>query len=149
MISQGVISALTGMVTKPMSGAKRDGVSGAMKGLARGAFGLIAQPVVGFTSLISDTLQAVKSATDTVQIVQRARLPRYLAVDCALRPYSLVEAEALVLLQDVNDGKYLLTDTYLAHCAAGSDNKLVLLVTDLYVLPFLHFRKLSFSFSLV
>lgn len=44
---QGVFDGVTGVFTKPISGAKSDGVEGFFKGLGKGAVGLVARPTAG------------------------------------------------------------------------------------------------------
>jgi hypothetical protein len=43
---------ITGLVTQPMQGAKKDGAAGAFKGIAKGIGGLVLKPGAG-TSTIS------------------------------------------------------------------------------------------------
>jgi vacuolar protein sorting-associated protein 13A/C len=55
-----VVDGVTGVFTKPFSGAKEEGVGGFFKGLGKGAVGLIARPTAGVVDFASGSLDAVK-----------------------------------------------------------------------------------------
>jgi len=57
---QGVVDGVTGVFTKPISGARDEGVGGFFKGLGKGAVGLIARPTAGVVDFASGSLDAVK-----------------------------------------------------------------------------------------
>lgn len=57
---QGVVDGVTGVFTKPISGAKEEGVGGFFKGLGKGAVGLVARPTAGVVDFASGSLDAVK-----------------------------------------------------------------------------------------
>lgn len=48
------------MFTKPVAGAKEDGVEGFFKGLGKGAVGLVTRPVAGVVDFASGSLDVVK-----------------------------------------------------------------------------------------
>jgi vacuolar protein sorting-associated protein 13A/C len=48
------------VVTKPISGARSDGVGGFFKGLGQGAVGLVARPTAGVIDFASGSFDAVK-----------------------------------------------------------------------------------------
>lgn len=56
----GVFDGVTGVISKPISGARSDGVEGFFKGLGKGAVGLIARPTAGFVDFASGSFDAVK-----------------------------------------------------------------------------------------
>lgn len=49
-----------GVVTKPISGAKQEGVSGFFKGVGKGMVGLITRPTAGIVDFASGSLGAVR-----------------------------------------------------------------------------------------
>lgn len=51
---------MTGVFTKPIEGARDQGVEGFFKGLGRGAVGLVARPTAGVVDFASGSLDAVK-----------------------------------------------------------------------------------------
>lgn len=57
---QGVYDGVTGVFTKPISGAKEQGVEGFFTGLGKGAVGLITRPTAGVIDFASGSLEAVK-----------------------------------------------------------------------------------------
>lgn len=87
------------MVTKPISGAKSDGVEGFIKGLGKGAVGLVARPTAGLVDFASGSFGAVKRATEMSEDVTRLRARRLLHLDGVVRPFSTREAEGNRLLK--------------------------------------------------
>lgn len=55
----GVFEGVTGVVTKPLEGAK-EGVGGFFKGMGKGMMGLVTRPVTGVVDFASTSLNAVK-----------------------------------------------------------------------------------------
>ncbi|GBM38371.1 Vacuolar protein sorting-associated protein 13 [Araneus ventricosus] len=125
----GVFDGVTGIVTKPIEGAREGGVSGFFKGVGKGLIGVVTRPTAGVVDFASGSLDAVKRATQVSDEVKRLRVPRFIKPDGVIRPYVKREAEGNKLLQEVEKGKYSNTDVFLAHVSIG-DDKLFLLVTN-------------------
>lgn len=66
---QGISSGITGIVTRPMEGAKRGGAAGFMMGVGQGVMGAAVSPIVG----VADGIAAVAHGIST-QISQQAKL---------------------------------------------------------------------------
>jgi len=47
-----VYDGVTGIVTEPVKGARREGLKGAAKGLASGMIGIVAKPVAGTVGFV-------------------------------------------------------------------------------------------------
>jgi len=86
------VDGVTGVVTKPVTGARDNGVEGFFKGLGKGAIGLVARPTAGVVDFASGSFEAVKRAADASEDVKRMRPPRFQHYDFVLRPYCLMEA---------------------------------------------------------
>ncbi|GFT91712.1 vacuolar protein sorting-associated protein 13 [Nephila pilipes] len=125
----GVFDGVTGIVTKPIEGAREGGVGGFFKGVGKGLIGVVTRPTAGVVDFASGSLDAVKRVTQVSDEVKRLRVPRFIRPDGIVRPYVKREAEGNKLLQEVEKGKYSNTDIYLVHVAVG-DDKLFLLVTN-------------------
>lgn len=95
----GVFDGVTGVFTKPISGAKSDGVEGFFKGLGKGAVGLVARPTAGIVDFASGSFDAVKRAAEMSEEVNRLRPPRFLRSDGILRPFCARDAEGNKLLK--------------------------------------------------
>nr|XP_024214793.1 vacuolar protein sorting-associated protein 13 isoform X2 [Halyomorpha halys] len=128
----GVIEGVGGVVTKPISGAKQEGVSGFFKGVGKGMVGLITRPTAGIVDFASGSLGAVRRATDVSSELPRKRIPRYIRPDGLIKPYCEDEAEGNRFLQELDKGKYAKTDEYVFHMPIGYATKFkdVLLLTD-------------------
>uniref|UniRef100_A0A182NLZ6 Vacuolar protein sorting-associated protein 13 n=1 Tax=Anopheles dirus TaxID=7168 RepID=A0A182NLZ6_9DIPT len=125
----GVFDGVTGVFTKPISGAKEEGVEGFFKGLGKGAVGLVARPIAGVTDFASGSFDAVKRATELSDEAIRLRPPRYMHKDGIVRPYNRKEAEGCKLLREIDKGKFAATDAY-AYYEVIIDNKDVVVLTD-------------------
>ena len=66
---KGIVFGITGLVTEPYKGAKKQGAKGAAVGVGKGLFGLVAKPVVGTAGLVSNT---VKGAVSTPGSIKRS-----------------------------------------------------------------------------
>lgn len=126
----GVYEGVTGIVTKPVAGAKQEGISGFFKGVGKGLIGAVARPTAGVVDFASGSFDAVKRATDVVDEVRPVRPARFIRPDGIVRPYNKMEAQGQRLLQDVDKGKFTETDTYVAHLNVCEEGKNVVLVTN-------------------
>lgn len=125
----GVVDGVSGVFTKPISGAKEQGVGGFFKGLGKGAVGLVTRPTAGVIDFASGSLDAVKRATDLNVDVNRLRPARFMHSDGLVRAYNKHEAEGNKLLMELEKGKYASTDSYYFHKWIII-NKDILLLTD-------------------
>ncbi|XP_076249315.1 vacuolar protein sorting 13C isoform X2 [Calliopsis andreniformis] len=123
----GVVDGVTGVVMKPISGAKEEGVEGFFKGFGKGVVGLVTRPTAGVIDFASGSFGAVKRATELNEEVKRVRPPRFFQPDSLVRPYIREEAEGNKILNELEKGKYANTDIYFYHVYV---NKNVLLLTD-------------------
>ncbi|EDW71988.1 uncharacterized protein Dwil_GK10679 [Drosophila willistoni] len=125
----GFVDGVTGVVTKPVSGAREHGVEGFFKGLGKGAIGLVARPTAGVVDFASGSFEAVKRATEAHDEVKRMRAPRFQHYDYVLRPYCNIEAMGNKMLKELDKGKYSSTDNFI-HCEEIIQKSEYLLVTN-------------------
>ncbi|XP_030555732.1 vacuolar protein sorting-associated protein 13 [Drosophila novamexicana] len=111
----GFVDGVTGVVTKPVHGAREEGAQGFFKGLGKGAIGLVARPTAGVVDFASGSFEAVKRATVGSEDAKRLRPARFLHYDNVLRPYCYSEALGNKMLKELDKGKYASTDTFI-HC---------------------------------
>ncbi|KAL5288954.1 hypothetical protein ACFFRR_009268 [Megaselia abdita] len=128
-LATGVYEGVTGVFTKPIAGAKEQGVSGFFKGLGKGAIGFVARPAAGLVDFTSDTFDAVKRATSEGEDANRIRPPRFFTSDSVVRPYSLVASRGHKIFKELEKGKFSLTDIF-AHCEEVFPNKEFLILTN-------------------
>ncbi|KAK8681962.1 hypothetical protein V6N13_054359 [Hibiscus sabdariffa] len=98
-LAKGLFRGVTGIVTKPLEGAKSSGVEGFVQGVGKGIIGAAAQPVSGVLDLLSKTTEGanamrlkIASAIASDEQVLRRRLPRVVTGDSLLRPYDEYKA---------------------------------------------------------
>jgi hypothetical protein len=89
------VRGMTGVFTEPIKGAEQEGGYGFVKGVAKGAVGVIVKPLVGVADAVSDGLQGSLLDLTSGQGVfaQRARPPRALGVSGELLTFSRADAE--------------------------------------------------------
>lgn len=126
----GVFEGVTGIVTKPIEGAREEGVGGFFKGFGKGVIGVVTRPTAGVIDFASGSFEAVKRVAELSDEVKRLRPPRFIKQDGVIRPYVKHEAEGHKLLQEVEKGKFANTDIYHAHAPVGQDDKTYLVVTN-------------------
>jgi vacuolar protein sorting-associated protein 13A/C len=54
------VDGVSGVILKPISGAKQEGVEGFFKGVGKGVMGLVARPTAGVIDFASGSFDAVK-----------------------------------------------------------------------------------------
>ncbi|CAI6011354.1 unnamed protein product [Closterium sp. NIES-65] len=135
-LAKGLFRGVTGILTKPIEGARDGGVEGFVAGMGRGLIGAAAQPVSGVLDLVSKTTDGVNaerarlSAAMTAKLaLRRRRLPRAIRGDHVVRPYDEYAARGQSILQlaewgaltgasvfDIREkGKFALSDAYEDH----------------------------------
>ncbi|MCO5593423.1 hypothetical protein L7F22_047437 [Adiantum nelumboides] len=134
-LGKGLFRGVTGILTKPLEGARSSGVEGFVQGVGKGILGVAAQPVSGVLDLLSKTTEganAVKTKIAAVitseAVLMRRRLPRVIGADKILRPYDEFKAQGQILLQLAEGssmfgpmdifkvrGKFAMTDAYVDH----------------------------------
>ncbi|XP_063715273.1 intermembrane lipid transfer protein VPS13C-like isoform X3 [Symsagittifera roscoffensis] len=94
----GVLSGVTGVITQPIQGVKKDGAKGLVTGIGKGAAGLVVKPVGGVVDLASNTFEGIRGSADDAVIVHLLRTPRVVRADCVVRPYDSYEARGNAIL---------------------------------------------------
>uniref|UniRef100_H2ZR31 Uncharacterized protein n=1 Tax=Ciona savignyi TaxID=51511 RepID=H2ZR31_CIOSA len=135
----GLFSGVTGVVTKPLEGAKKDGATGFFKGIGKGLIGVVARPVSGVVDLASTTFDTIQRQViliaDRSEEVQKLRPPRWINPDSGIITlYSLRNATGFAILNEIEKGKFAMDGHYVDHVATKEDNKGVLLITNKFVI---------------
>ena len=55
-----IFGGITGVVTKPIEGAKEDGFQGLMKGVGKGLLGVITKPTGGIVDFTSQSFEEIR-----------------------------------------------------------------------------------------
>ncbi|KAI3512412.1 hypothetical protein L1887_19727 [Cichorium endivia] len=146
-LAKGLFRGVTGILTKPLEGAKASGVEGFVSGVGKGIIGAAAQPVSGVLDLLSKTTEGanamrmkIAAAITSEDLLLRRRLPRVISGDNLLRPYDEYRAQGQVILQLAESGsfflqvdlfkvrgKFALSDAYEGHFSLRKEK--ILLVT--------------------
>ncbi|SPO25926.1 related to VPS13 - involved in regulating membrane traffic [Ustilago trichophora] len=115
-----VASGFEGLALRPLEGAEQGGAGGFLKGVGKGLVGAITKPAVGVFDLASNVTEGMRNTTMVFDQndIDRVRLPRYIASDGIVRPYSDREALGQTWLKNVDNGR-LMKDCYVAHVDVG------------------------------
>ncbi|KAI4335042.1 hypothetical protein L6164_013726 [Bauhinia variegata] len=112
-LAKGLFRGVTGILTKPLEGAKSSGVEGFVQGVGKGIIGAAAQPVSGVLDLLSKTTEGanamrmkIASAITSDEQLLRRRLPRVISGDNLLQPYDEYKAQGQVILQLAESGSF-------------------------------------------
>uniref|UniRef100_A0A3B3WSN0 Vacuolar protein sorting 13 homolog C n=1 Tax=Poecilia mexicana TaxID=48701 RepID=A0A3B3WSN0_9TELE len=98
---KGVVGGVTGIVTKPVEGAKKEGAAGFFKGIGKGLVGVVARPTGGIVDMASSTLQGIQRAAEATEEVTKLRPARLIREDGIIRPYDLTESQGFDLYQRI------------------------------------------------
>ncbi|XP_024542530.1 uncharacterized protein LOC9648284 isoform X1 [Selaginella moellendorffii] len=105
-LAKGFFRGVTGILTKPLEGARSAGVEGFLQGVGKGVIGAAVQPMSGVLDLLSKTTEGANATRMKLAAVltseeqlRRRRLPRVIGGDNILRPYDEYKAQGQVLLQ--------------------------------------------------
>ncbi|XP_020230234.1 uncharacterized protein LOC109811015 [Cajanus cajan] len=111
--AKGLFRGVTGILTKPLEGAKSSGVEGFVQGVGKGIIGAAAQPVSGVLDLLSKTTEGanamrmkIASAITSDEQLLRRRLPRVISGDNLLQLYDEYKAQGQVILQLAESGSF-------------------------------------------
>lgn len=101
--AKGLFRGVTGILTKPLEGAKTSGVEGFVQGVGKGIIGAAAQPVSGVLDLLSKTTEGanamrmkIAAAITSDEQLLRRRLPRVIGGDNLLQLYDDYKAQGQV-----------------------------------------------------
>ncbi|XP_023568424.1 vacuolar protein sorting-associated protein 13C [Octodon degus] len=129
---RGVVGGVTGIITKPVEGAKKEGAAGFFKGIGKGLVGAVARPAGGVVDMASSAFQGIQRAAESAEEVSSLRPPRLIQEDGVIRPYDRQESEGSDLFE--NHVKKLEGETYQYHCAVLGSRRTVFMVTSRRVL---------------
>uniref|UniRef100_A0A8C6YGF2 Vacuolar protein sorting 13 homolog C n=1 Tax=Naja naja TaxID=35670 RepID=A0A8C6YGF2_NAJNA len=97
---RGVVGGVTGIVTKPVEGAKKEGAAGFFKGIGKGLVGVVARPTGGIIDMASSTFQGIQRVAESTEEVSSLRPPRLIREDGIIRPYDRGEADGCDLFEN-------------------------------------------------
>ncbi|XP_065589593.1 intermembrane lipid transfer protein VPS13C [Cyrtonyx montezumae] len=126
---RGVVGGVTGIITKPVEGAKKEGAAGFFKGIGKGLVGVVARPTGGIVDMASSTFLGIQRVAESTEEVPNLRPPRLIHEDGIIRPYDRVEAEGYDLFEKLHIRK-LEKENYRYHCALPRGRRANLIVTN-------------------
>ncbi|CAD27608.1 Vacuolar protein sorting-associated protein 13 [Caenorhabditis elegans] len=127
-LGMGVVGGITGVVTKPIEGAKQEGGFGFVKGVGKGLIGVVTRPVSGVVDFASGTMNSVRAVAGTNREAGPLRPPRVLREDKIVKPYSSGDAYGFKVFKDTDRGELAETDEFVTY--ASISEKMVLIITD-------------------
>lgn len=126
---KGVMGGVTGIVTKPVEGAKKEGAAGFFKGIGKGLVGVVARPTGGIVDMASSTFQGIQRAAESTEEVTKLRPVRLIREDGIIRPYDLTESRGFDLFQR-SEIKQLDGEVFRGHCVYPGHRKTNIIITN-------------------
>uniref|UniRef100_A0A8D2LL52 Vacuolar protein sorting 13 homolog C n=1 Tax=Varanus komodoensis TaxID=61221 RepID=A0A8D2LL52_VARKO len=126
---RGVVGGVTGIITKPVEGAKKEGAAGFFKGIGKGLVGVVARPTGGIVDMASSTFQGIQRVAESTEEVSPLRPPRLIHEDGIIRPYDRGEAEGYDLFEN-SQIKKLEGEIFRYHCVLPRGRKAHIVVTN-------------------
>uniref|UniRef100_A0A8C1KHE7 Vacuolar protein sorting 13 homolog C n=1 Tax=Cyprinus carpio TaxID=7962 RepID=A0A8C1KHE7_CYPCA len=125
---KGVVGGVTGIVTKPVEGAKKEGAAGFFKGIGKGLVGVVARPTGGIIDMASSTFQGIQRVAESTDEVTKLRPVRLIQEDGIIRPYNQHESEGYDLFQI----KQLDGEIFREHYVYPGHKKTNIIITNRY-----------------
>ncbi|XP_077419043.1 intermembrane lipid transfer protein VPS13C isoform X3 [Vanacampus margaritifer] len=126
---KGVVSGVTGIVTKPVEGAKKEGAAGFFKGIGKGLVGVVARPTGSIVDMASSTFQGIQRVAESTEDVSKLRPVRLIREDGIIRPYDLTESQGFDLFQR-SELKQLEGEVFRDQCPYPGHRKTNIIVTN-------------------
>ncbi|KAJ8247516.1 hypothetical protein GJAV_G00247290 [Gymnothorax javanicus] len=126
---KGVVGGVTGIVTKPVEGAKKEGAAGFFKGIGKGLVGVVARPTGGIVDMASSTFQGIQRVAESTEEVNKLRPVRLIREDGIIRPYDQVESQGYDLFQR-SEIKQLDGEIFREHCEYPGHRRTNIIVTN-------------------
>ncbi|XP_058486199.1 intermembrane lipid transfer protein VPS13C isoform X3 [Solea solea] len=130
---KGVVGGVTGIVTKPVEGAKKEGAAGFFKGIGKGLVGVVARPTGGIVDMASSTFQGIQRVAESTEEVSKLRPVRLIREDGIIRPFDLTESQGFDLFQR-SEVKQLEGEVFRGHCLYPGHKKTNIIITNRRVL---------------
>ncbi|XP_066503943.1 intermembrane lipid transfer protein VPS13C isoform X2 [Hoplias malabaricus] len=126
---KGVVGGVTGIVTKPVEGAKKEGAAGFFKGIGKGLVGVVARPTGGIVDMASSTFQGIQRVAESTEEVTKLRPVRLIREDGIIRPYDQQESQGYDLFQR-SEIKQLDGEFFREHYVYPGHRKTSIIVTN-------------------
>ncbi|XP_037835905.1 vacuolar protein sorting-associated protein 13C isoform X2 [Kryptolebias marmoratus] len=126
---KGVVGGVTGIVTKPVEGAKKEGAAGFFKGIGKGLVGVVARPTGGIVDMASSTFQGIQRVAESTEEVTKLRPVRLIKEDGIIRPFDMTESQGLDLFQR-SGTKLLDGEVFRSFCPHPGHRKTNIIVTN-------------------
>ncbi|XP_052457976.1 intermembrane lipid transfer protein VPS13C isoform X3 [Carassius gibelio] len=126
---KGVVGGVTGIVTKPVEGAKKEGAAGFFKGVGKGLVGVVARPTGGIIDMASSTFQGIQRVAESTEEVTKLRPVRLIQEDGIIRPYDHHESEGYDLFQR-SEIKQLKGEIFREHYVYPGRKKTNIIITN-------------------
>ncbi|XP_026802974.3 intermembrane lipid transfer protein VPS13C isoform X3 [Pangasianodon hypophthalmus] len=130
---KGVVGGVTGIVTKPVEGVKKEGAAGFFKGIGKGLVGVVTRPTGGIVDMASSAFQGIQRAAESTEEVTKLRPVRLIQEDGIIRPYNQHESEGYDLFQR-SEIKQLDGESFREHYEYPGHRKTNIIVTNRRVL---------------
>lgn len=104
----GVAGGVTGLVQKPILGARQEGVTGFLKGTAKGVGGLLVMPISGAIDFFSKTSEGIKNSVNSGErhVPKIRHFRPFYGLNQQIKVYDEFHAVIVKQLQRISRGIY-------------------------------------------
>ncbi|CDW82625.1 ph domain containing protein [Stylonychia lemnae] len=104
----GIASGITGVIENPYSGAKKDGVTGFLKGTYKGVSGLVVKPISGALDFFSKTSEGIKNtaSSNDKQVTKIRSMRPFYGKQQLIKVYDEFHAYVVQHLMKISRGAY-------------------------------------------
>jgi len=106
-LGMGLVHGITGVVLKPVEGARRGGAKGLVKGIGQGVVGIAVKPVAGVFEFASKATEGIRNTATMFEAGRNAtrvrKYPRVFGSEGQLLEYNEAECEGAYLVSQVAD----------------------------------------------
>ncbi|GMH39652.1 hypothetical protein BSKO_07550 [Bryopsis sp. KO-2023] len=126
-LGKGFLKGVTGVIQRPVKGAKKEGVEGFFKGVGKGLLGVAVNPLSGVFEAASKVTEGIDILTSKAEIVaKRKRPPLCIRGDQILRVYNQMDAAGQSLMHDaISSGGKGDQESYGGHRVLANDRMLM------------------------
>ncbi|MQL85896.1 hypothetical protein Taro_018429 [Colocasia esculenta] len=127
------LEGLTGLLQSPIKGAEKHGLPGVVSGIVLGTARLVGRPMASILETTGKAAQSIRKRSSPHQSsCFRIRLPRPLARDLPLSPYSWEEAIGVSMLLEADNSRF--KDEIFVKCRALKQDGKFIVMTETLVM---------------
>jgi len=146
-LGTGLFEGVTGVVTQPIKGGRKEGGLGVVKGVGKGIAGVVTKPALGVVDVVTKTTEGIANQTKSAKkTLPRVRPPRYIPETGILTTYNPQLSEAKARFWNLESGKYRELN-FITHTDLNPNETAILTNTIFFVVKKFKFENAKVTFN--